>query len=885
MLAPADSTLHLRTRPPSLRVDRLIERSELMTALVDALQHQRLVLICAPAGFGKTTSLASALLRLPEDVASAWFAADADDDLCRLAAGIVVALEALDLPWRRSPQALISDLAAGPEHWDAFALALGAALRDSGRRRGVLVVDDLHRIDDPQLPAFLDLLLARLPEHWNLTLASRVEPTLALGRLAIQGEVAEFSQELLRFGPAEVERLLNTRGIGTEDAHQLHALTLGWPAALGLWLHRCKAEGSERVPHFDPTARRRLFDYLAQEVLDTQPAPLQNLLMRCSVLPHLQAARCAAVAEEPQAAHWLQVIESRGLFVRRLADAEPSWVLDDLFRDFLDEQLRQRLPDELPTLLQRAADTEPDAVHRVGLLLRAQSFERAAQALMDNATGLLAAGETAQIRRLLERFPAAQRSQLPAWHFVQGRLALTRWDWPALQNAMRSALDGFNDQGWTDMAHGAAVLHALSQAGRGRLEAAGEELRRLRAQSLPAADRAVLEHVQSWVSAGLGPAQDAGAAIERMLAALEDGASAWVWFLCLPNFRFTTMAALGPPIDRLAERALQVADDEGGLPLRIGALLLQGWRRLWQDDLAGARQLLAAADEEARWGGLPHSLQWSRLAAQAFIDGLSQDAAGLRSTMERLAANFPVGSPWRRVALTLWLRMAWLAGDRETWTQLQPLVASAAAAGEWPFARWGAELAEAHRRLELDADPAGAQLLLQPALEGLAGVDVFGLGTYGRGLLALAQLRSGRADAAWQVFSPALQGPTLPLRLLGPAILGELATICPPGADLARLRGLTQACGAESLQAPAPAALSRAAVELSQREVEVLARLAAGESNKLIARALGLSPFTVKRHVSNIFDKLAVTTRAQAAVRFQTLSKGEPGTGTRRQAS
>jgi len=52
----------------------------------------------------------------------------------------------------------------------------------------------------------------------------------------------------------------------------------------------------------------------------------------------------------------------------------------------------------------------------------------------------------------------------------------------------------------------------------------------------------------------------------------------------------------------------------------------------------------------------------------------------------------------------------------------------------------------------------------------------------------------------------------------------------------------------------------------------VLALLAAGDSNKIIARQLGLSPHTVKRHVANILGKLGVQSRGQAAARFHKVS-------------
>ncbi|HWE47201.1 MAG TPA: response regulator transcription factor [Caulobacteraceae bacterium] len=51
---------------------------------------------------------------------------------------------------------------------------------------------------------------------------------------------------------------------------------------------------------------------------------------------------------------------------------------------------------------------------------------------------------------------------------------------------------------------------------------------------------------------------------------------------------------------------------------------------------------------------------------------------------------------------------------------------------------------------------------------------------------------------------------------------------------------------------------------LTPQEVRVLERLAAGQSNKEIARTMELSPNTVKTHLSNLFEKLEVSRRTQA---------------------
>jgi DNA-binding NarL/FixJ family response regulator len=65
--------------------------------------------------------------------------------------------------------------------------------------------------------------------------------------------------------------------------------------------------------------------------------------------------------------------------------------------------------------------------------------------------------------------------------------------------------------------------------------------------------------------------------------------------------------------------------------------------------------------------------------------------------------------------------------------------------------------------------------------------------------------------------------------------------------------------------------------ELTDRERQVLDRIARGEANAAIASRLGISLKTVRNYASTIFDKLMVATRAEAIVRAREAGLGEPG--------
>ena len=83
--------------------------------------------------------------------------------------------------------------------------------------------------------------------------------------------------------------------------------------------------------------------------------------------------------------------------------------------------------------------------------------------------------------------------------------------------------------------------------------------------------------------------------------------------------------------------------------------------------------------------------------------------------------------------------------------------------------------------------------------------------------------------------------------------------------------------GRKLTPAPRPADFTRneAAIRslgLSPRECEILAMLASGRSNKEMARALGISPNTVKTHLARVFEKLEVQKRMQAVEKARMLS-------------
>lgn len=85
--------------------------------------------------------------------------------------------------------------------------------------------------------------------------------------------------------------------------------------------------------------------------------------------------------------------------------------------------------------------------------------------------------------------------------------------------------------------------------------------------------------------------------------------------------------------------------------------------------------------------------------------------------------------------------------------------------------------------------------------------------------------------------------------------------------------GIAELLLSQVVAAPDPA--SRAFPDLTAREREILEGLADGDSNGQVANRLGLSPKTVRNHVSAICNKLQVVDRSQAALRAREAGLGK----------
>ena len=329
----------------------LVPRPRLMARLYEGLARG-LVLVCGPAGYGKTVLLAEWARR--GELPAAWLSLDAgDNDPARFWRHAVAALD------RARPG--IGDRLApllGPPAPSSFQGLVTALINDLAADQALLVLDDYHLISAQQVHESLSFLVEHRPAGICVVLASRSDPPLSLARLRARGQLTEIRVAELRFTPAEAGELLQHAASALPDASvaALAARTEGWAA--GLALAALSLRGHDDAAGFVAAftgSHRYVLDYLAEEVLERQDEQLRTFLLETSVLERLSGPLCDAVTGREGSQALLEQAERAGLFLIPLDEVRGWWRYHHLFADLLRARLQQEQPGRVSQLHRNAA--------------------------------------------------------------------------------------------------------------------------------------------------------------------------------------------------------------------------------------------------------------------------------------------------------------------------------------------------------------------------------------------------------------------------------------------------------------------------------------------------------------------------------------------------
>ncbi|MFN2252200.1 MAG: tetratricopeptide repeat protein [Anaerolineae bacterium] len=366
---PSPPVIVTKVRPPRRRRD-LLSRSRLIDYVSDNIDR-KLLLVSAPAGYGKTSLLIDFVHA--SDFPVSWYRLDSgDSDPVVFFEHLLTAIEqTYPDACQRTRAALQSE-----EKVDVESI-VGSLVNEIDEKIPdffLLVLDDYQNIDD-SLPVnrAVDTLLHYLPLNVQLIISSRSLPTkLTLTRLAGEGQVAGVGQEQLRFTPLEIQSLveqLHGKLLSEMECERLARESEGWITALVLGSERL-LDGI-RIGLARPAADKvRLFDFLAKEVYSDLPDHVRAFLTQSAVLEELSPSLCDFVLDRDDSADMLSWVEEHNLFVSRI-EGEGDWHrYHQLFHDFLLDRLAEATsPDAISLLHHRAADWY-DAVGQPAVAIR-----------------------------------------------------------------------------------------------------------------------------------------------------------------------------------------------------------------------------------------------------------------------------------------------------------------------------------------------------------------------------------------------------------------------------------------------------------------------------------------------------------------------------------
>jgi LuxR family maltose regulon positive regulatory protein len=851
--------------PPRFPADLVaIERWQ---SWLDAIALHEVCIVRAPTGYGKTAFAATLLAHAGSAGWSVgWVSFDLDDNE---PATVGHLFEAVRLARGAPAEDSLAALSSAPSSAATLAGALADRI-EACEQPLLLVLDDVDRLTDPRTIDVLNRLLRHSPSPLRLLLSSRAASALAIGDVERRGMALSIGCSELRLADDEVTQFLQAADASTNPrgGENVNHLLEGWPAGVRL------ARQSKALP--------ALIDRIAHQLapmLDALPNTGRQFLQRCAVAPQFNAELCQLLSGEKDSGALLDDPAARGLFIEALADRSEWYRLHPAFRAVLQRPLASDT-DALPQLHRVAAryfagqHMIAEAAEQAAL---AGDAEQAADQLAAIILPIIEQGELARAATWMARLPATQIAARPA--LVQAQAWLQTLLAAPDANA---AITRLKATGAVDEARAVDLVHHAYRDD--KFTDAAELCDQLLAAPDGLSDfaiamvRTVLAH--GALKRGLfGLVHDA----LRPLMLRSMGPS-----LGLPQaLAICARSALSRAQGQLAdaERVLRDGLPDASEPNLASALIEAGLARCCyeRDDMATAAELAARALPL-----LEHSpFQDAQIAAfhvaiRATANmGRTERAASLIDRAELVA----FGRDWAPLKAMCIVERARLRLPQTIDPEAVVAMADEEAAVLDPLSAAGRSFALLSEVRAYEAIASGDRARLTTVAERLlrlaSNADDAELRATATLLNILPQL-SGRCDKMVELET---------VRFLNHAASSGFRRTIVDVLDVTGVRAVQNFCSeayssgsflallklAEpsrrnpALEGSHGAAPGEAFSFLTEREIEILSSLNAGDSNKEIARTLQLAPETIKWHLKNVMRKLRANSREEAVKNASTL--------------
>lgn len=434
------------------RLPRVLKRQRLIRQLKSGLAEHPVVLICAGAGYGKTTLLASLLDHAP--VTTLWYSLGEED--AEFAVFLTHLTTALRRENSRYGRATTAFLREGPLPPRAGATAAGAFLNDLSRVREsvVIVLDDFHLVaESPEIIRFLSIVLENNRTPVRFVLATRAEPPLPLGRLRARRQILELGPTELAFTSDEYRLLFSEvygQAIGESELRQIIEFTAGWVAPLQLVLRGSRGELAGRLDDALAESRRshsHLHDYLAAEIVDRESLEVRRFLLLTARLHELDAGMLQSILPDLDVEALLHRLRRRNLVQAFEGAAGSVYRYHALLREFLERlavgELEPGATDNFHVAVARLFQARGDLASAARHLALCRDSTGLAGLLETAALTLLNGGHYLSLCGWLESLPAALRTARPQLGLRLGDARYFLGQWPAAEIEYRAALEAF----------------------------------------------------------------------------------------------------------------------------------------------------------------------------------------------------------------------------------------------------------------------------------------------------------------------------------------------------------------------------------------------------------------------------------------------------------
>jgi LuxR family maltose regulon positive regulatory protein len=913
----------------------LVRRPHLLARLNAALAH-KLTLISAPAGYGKTTLVSEWIHQKDEGERMkdesrqaalhpsslilhtsrvAWLSLDeGDNDPIRFLTYLVAALQTLAPQVGVGVLALLQSPQPPPLETTLTALLNEIATLPD---QVVLILDDYHLMEANAVNQALTFLLEHLPPRIHLVITTREDPQLPLARLRARGELSEVRAADLRFTAAEATDFLNQMmglNLAAEQIAALGTRTEGWIA--GMQLAALSLRGREDIPSFIRAFtgdNRYIGDYLVEEVLQRQPAPVRTFLLQTAILDRLSGPLCDAVTQQADGSGMLALLERANLFVVPLDDKREWYRYHHLFADVLHAHALKEQPTQVAIWHGRASawyethGLRAEAIHHA---LAAADFARAADLVELTWPALHRSNfRSAALHGWMKALPATVVRTRPvlsvgyAWEYLNsGQLEAAA----AYLRDAEAWLDRADERPTAAMtfmdAEEFQLLPGEIASARTYLALAQGDI----AGTVTYARRALaLLPVNAYVRRGpaaalLGLAYWASGELDAAYQALAEGMAG---FQQAGNIIFALSGTYGLADIRTVQgrlpEAVQIYQQALQLALAQGEPVVQGTAELYlglgelareQGDLSAAAHYLAQSTALGEGAALPN---WPcrRAIVQAQMQQTLGDLAGALDLLDEAARHYfrgpvPDFRPIAALKARVWVRQGRLT-EALGWVRERGL----SVADDLSYLREFEHITLA-RLLIANYQHDRSEAHLQAAMTLLARL-LAAAETGGRmGSVIEILLLQALAYAAQDTIPLAMAPLARALILAEPA--GYVRLFVDEGAPMAQLLaaavkhgmmpdytarllaafphlGATSATQSKIQSSSWKDPKSKMVEPLSERELEVLRLLATELDGPEIARQLIVSLNTMRTHTKNIFSKLGVNNRRAAVRRAEEL--------------